>query len=83
VGGGFDASQAFSGTLDEVRLITRVLTQAEIDLLAPRDGTPPSPPATLSAVANGSDVDLRWGAANDADSGISAYQIRRGASPVP
>ncbi|MDH3293603.1 MAG: S8 family serine peptidase, partial [Acidimicrobiia bacterium] len=81
VGGGFDPGQAFSGSLDEVRLFTRVLTQAEIDLLALRDGTPPSPPATLSAVANGSDVDLTWGAADDADSGISAYQIRRGTTP--
>jgi hypothetical protein len=34
VGGGFISSQAFSGSLDEARLYTRVLTPTEIADLA-------------------------------------------------
>ena len=34
VGGGFTSAQAFSGSLDEVRFYTRVLTPTEIAALA-------------------------------------------------
>ena len=34
VGGGFNSSQALSGSLDEVRFYTRVLTPTEISALA-------------------------------------------------
>ena len=34
MGGGFQTSQLFDGTLDEIRLYNRVLTAAEIDRLA-------------------------------------------------
>ena len=78
VGGGFQAAQAFSGTLDEMRLYTRVLSAGEIAELAEADTTPPSAPPVLSATADVLRVDLAWTAADDPESGIGAYEIRRG-----
>ncbi|MDJ0924487.1 MAG: S8 family serine peptidase, partial [Acidimicrobiia bacterium] len=82
VGGGFDPTQAFVGSMDEVRLYTRILTNTEITDLAMQDGTPPTAPATLSAVANGPNVDLSWSAADDPESSVIAYEIRRGINPT-
>jgi hypothetical protein len=78
VGGGFQASQAFTGGLDDLRLYTRVLTAAEIAELAQADTTPPGAPSTLSAVTDLVRVDVEWAAAADPESGISAYEIWRG-----
>ena len=81
VGGGFQSVQAFSGTLDEVRLYTRVLSAAEIADLAEADTTPPSAPPVLSATADVLRIDLAWTAADDPESGIGAYEIWRGTAP--
>ena len=60
VGGGFDPTQAFQGSMDEVRLYTRVLSAAEIADLAEADTTPPDPPTGLSATAGDGEVSLDW-----------------------
>ena len=78
VGGGFQTAEAFSGTLDEVRLYTRVLSAAEIAELAAADTTPPSAPPALSATTDVLRIDLSWSAADDPESGITAYEIWRG-----
>ncbi len=75
--GGFQPAQAVAGGLDEVRLYTRALAVSEIEVLAQRDLTPPTAPASLDAVAVGSSIDLGWAPADDPDSGIGAYQVWR------
>jgi CubicO group peptidase (beta-lactamase class C family) len=41
------------------------------------DETPPTAPSPLTAIYNGSAIDLNWAAATDPDSGISLYEIWR------
>jgi fibronectin type 3 domain-containing protein/subtilisin family serine protease len=78
VGGGFQSAEAIDGAIDDVRVFTRLLTEEEVDALSLRDLTPPSAPATLSAAARASAVDLGWSASADAESGIDRYEIWRG-----
>src|SRR5579864_726869 len=73
----------FNGTIDEVRVYSRALSQADIqtDMNTPVAATtqpnPPSGPATLTAtVGNGAQADLSWSAATDT-SGIASYSIER------
>ena len=68
----------FFGTLDDLRLYTRVLSAAEIADLAGADTTAPGAPPTLSATTDVVRVDLAWEAAADLESGIAGYEIWRG-----
>ena len=78
VGGGFQSSQAFLGSLDDLSVYTRVLTDAEIAELADADTSPPTGPGSLTATADGLRIDLAWPAADDPESGIAGYEIWRG-----
>ena len=78
IGGLINPSEPFDGRLDDVRIYNRVLTNTEITALALLDGTPPTAPAGLTAVANGQRIDLDWLSAADPDSGIAAHRIYRG-----
>jgi fibronectin type 3 domain-containing protein len=52
--------------------------EAEVTTTATSDATPPSVPAAFSADAVSSDrVELTWSAAEDPESGISAYRVYR------
>jgi hypothetical protein len=56
VGGGFDPTQASAGTMDEVRLYSRLLSDAEIADLAGRGASVPAAPAPgFSVVFSGDD----------------------------
>ncbi|MFQ6026689.1 MAG: LamG-like jellyroll fold domain-containing protein [Dehalococcoidia bacterium] len=79
----------YDGVLDDVRLYGRALSAQEVSDLFngntgggdPNDTTPPSAPTNLVATANGEDVDLSWSAADDADSGVTSYNIYRDTTP--
>jgi fibronectin type 3 domain-containing protein len=73
------ASNFFAGTVDDVRIYSRVLTASEVAGLIQTDSTPPSAPA-LSGSASGQNVQLSWTAASDPQSGINQYRIYRGTS---
>src|SRR6185369_10531618 len=74
----------FAGTIDEVRIYNRALSQAEIqsDMNTPigtvvSDTTPPSAPTSLSATAVGSSqINLSWTAATD-NVGVAGYRVER------
>jgi concanavalin A-like lectin/glucanase superfamily protein len=84
IGGDSFYGQRFTGTIDEVRIYKRALTQAEIqaDMAAPlvvpaSDTTPPSAPETLASLAfSGTTIKLSWGAASD-DVGVVRYRLER------
>ena len=44
------------------------------------DTTPPSIPVSLSAVANGQEIELSWTSSTDPESGVSGYKLYRGTS---
>jgi len=75
---------AFIGTIDEMRIYNRALTQAEIqaDMNSsaggpPPDTTPPSAPTGLSATAvSTSQINLTWTASTD-NVGVTGYRVER------
>jgi fibronectin type 3 domain-containing protein len=79
-----EAADHWSGTIDEVRIYNRVLSQVEIqaDMVtpvggAPGDTTPPTAPDNLSATAlSSSQINLSWTAATD-NVGVAGYQVER------
>jgi hypothetical protein len=76
----------FAGTIDEVRLYNRALSQTEIqsDMNTPIGGAPPPadtiPPTTPSGLtataASASQINLAWTASTD-DVAVTGYQIER------
>ncbi len=83
VGNNGDLDDPFAGQIDEVRLYSRALSQAEIqaDMNAPigssADTAPPTAPTNLVATAaSSSQVDLTWAAATD-NVGVASYQVER------
>lgn len=70
------ASQFFAGTVDDVRIYHRVLSNAEITALAQSDPTPPGS-AVLTASLSGQAALLAWTTAVDPESGVSRYRIYR------
>ncbi|TME31075.1 MAG: DUF1929 domain-containing protein [Chloroflexi bacterium] len=71
----------FPGTIDELRLYNRALSQAEIQTdmntaIAPTPDTqPPSAPTQLNATtASGSQINLSWTASTD-NVGVTGYQV--------
>ncbi len=71
---------ALDGTVDDVRLYARALSESEVAQLAAPvpDTTPPSAPTSLSATAvSTTQVDLAWVTALDAESGIASYIVER------
>jgi chitodextrinase len=76
----------FNGVIDEVRIYSRALTQAEIqaDMNTPLGGggtggdtQAPTAPASLSATAAGtSQINLSWSASTD-NVGVAGYRIER------
>lgn len=82
VGGGFDPAQALAGSLDEVYVYRRVLSESEIvDLASPAlDATPPTAPSGLAASNGAPAIQLDWSPADDPESGVAAYRIHRATS---
>ncbi|HEY5651269.1 MAG TPA: LamG-like jellyroll fold domain-containing protein, partial [Acidimicrobiia bacterium] len=83
VGGGFDPTQAFAGSLDDARFYRRLLTEAEVRDLAGMgvagiDTTPPTPPTGLTAVAADSQITLDWN--NNPEPDLAGYTIHRSTS---
>jgi fibronectin type 3 domain-containing protein len=83
VGGGFDTSQSFVGTMDEVRLYERVLSASEITDLAGLgepvlDTSPPAPPVGLAAAAGDGEVSLEWVDNDEPD--LASYTVYRSAT---
>ena len=73
----------FNGTIDEVRIYNRALSQSEIqsDMNTPlgtgvSDTQPPSAPATLAAAASATQITLSWTTSTD-NVGVTAYQVER------
>ena len=80
VGGGFDPTQAFAGSLDEVRFYDRVLTADEVadraGLGAPLlDFDPPVAPTGLAAVADSSQIVLDWN--DNTEDDLASYTVHR------
>jgi hypothetical protein len=78
-------SDRLNGTIDEVRIYNRALTQAEIQFDMntpiggglPSDTTPPTAPVSLQATAtSSSEISLNWTASTDAG-GVTGYQVER------
>jgi hypothetical protein len=70
-------AQQFGGNIDEARIYTKALTQAEIAILV----SMVQPPATtFAAGATGSQVTMTWNAASNAGSVPVVYTILRGTS---
>jgi len=74
---------AFNGTIDEVRIYNRALSQAEIqaDMATPLSGTPdttpPTAPSALAATAtSATQINLAWSASTD-NVGVSGYRVER------
>jgi RHS repeat-associated protein len=75
---------AFSGTIDEVRIYNRALTQGEVqtDMATPAstppgDTTPPTAPSGLGATAvSASQINLAWTASTD-NLGVTGYRVER------
>lgn len=70
--------QYFNGTVDQIRIYSRALSDSEVAGLAQIDATPPSGVSNLSAAVSGQIVTLSWNAASDTESGIATYRIHRG-----
>ena len=77
-------NNTFSGTLDDVRIYTRVLSAAEVvtDMNTPvsppgPDTTPPTAPGTPTATAvNPTQINLTWTTATD-NVGVTGYRVER------
>ncbi|MEA3287347.1 MAG: FG-GAP-like repeat-containing protein, partial [Candidatus Marinimicrobia bacterium] len=71
------AADLFNGTLDDIRLYNRQLSQDEISTLFSEDGWDPTPknPQNLTATAENEAVMLTWDANPEAD--IAGYHIYR------
>jgi fibronectin type 3 domain-containing protein len=83
IGGDSLYGQFFNGRIDEVRVYSRALTQAEIQTdmntavggAPPADTTPPTAPASLVATPfNSSRIDLSWTASTD-NVGVTGYMV--------
>lgn len=72
------AEQYFAGTIDEVRVHSRALSDFEIATLYQYGKLPPSAPIGVAAVPSGETNILSWVAANDFETGVIAYRIYRG-----
>ena len=87
--GRYYASNAggWNGGIDEVRLYNRALTALEVSSIynyvgGPPDTTPPSIPATVSAVAVSSTlINVSWSASTD-NVGVTGYQVYRNGTLV-
>ena len=83
IGNSYNFSRGFSGTIDEVIIYKRALSEQEVaDLFnsyqAPPDTTPPTTPQDLTAaVVSETQIDITWQAASDPESGINHYSIYR------
>jgi RHS repeat-associated protein len=73
----------FPGTIDEVRIYNRALSQAEIQAdmavsaSTPPDGTAPSAPSALTASAvSQTEIDLSWTASTD-NVAVAGYRVER------
>ena len=81
---GFPGTFNFIGTVDDVRIYSRALTQAQIqaDMLTPVGGgtgdtTPPTVPTGLAATAvSSTQINLSWTASTD-NVGVTGYQVFR------
>ena len=82
IGGGFDPAQALTGSLDEVYVYRRILSESEIvDLASPAlDATPPTAPSGLAASNGAPAIQLDWSPADDPETGVAAYRIYRATS---
>ncbi len=77
-------NNTFSGTLDDVRIYTRILSAAEVvtDMNTPvsppgPDTTPPTAPGTPTATAvNATQINLTWTTATD-NVGVTGYRVER------
>ena len=84
IGGNSVWGEYFSGQIDEVRVYSRALSQAEIQTdmntaiaITPSDTIPPTAPANLTAAAaSSSQINLAWTASTD-NVGVTGYQIER------
>jgi hypothetical protein len=75
----------FDGLIDDVRIYSRALTPAEIEIdmhqpVPPEDKTPPSAPGALSANGFVTSASLSWGAASD-DVQLVHYNLYRSTTP--
>src|SRR5262249_16779407 len=80
---GFPGNFNFNGRIDEVRIYSRALTQAEIqvDMNTPvgaaADPVPPTTPTNVTATAiTGNQVDLTWSPSTD-NVGVTGYRLVR------
>ena len=82
IGGNTYSTEFFSGLIDEVRIYSRALSQAEIqtDMATPigaSDTTPPSTVTGLTATAvSATQINLSWAAATD-NVGVTGYRVER------
>ena len=88
IGAWTDASEFFVGLIDEVRIYSRALSQAEVqaDMNTPVGGTgdvsAPSVPLGLTAAAQSySQINLSWSASTD-NVGVTGYRINRNGSAI-
>jgi fibronectin type 3 domain-containing protein len=81
-------TEYYQGTLDNVRLYGRVLSEAEVaqvmlDEQDVSDSTPPTTPTNVTALAESeSQIGLSWTAASDPQSGVSFYTVYRNGANV-
>lgn len=74
------ANSYFTGSLDEVAVYPKALSQAEVTQhysLGANDTQAPGQASGLKATVAGGDVTLTWGAAVD-DTAVTGYQVHRG-----
>jgi fibronectin type 3 domain-containing protein len=82
IGGDSIYGQYFTGTIDEIRIYNRALSQTEIqaDMNSPigsGGATPPTAPANLTATASGgTQINLTW-SASTSSIGIANYPVER------
>ncbi|MHA2068278.1 MAG: fibronectin type III domain-containing protein, partial [Candidatus Thorarchaeota archaeon] len=72
IGSDFVYNYRLNGALDDFRIYSRSLSEAEIqELYQPTPGTPPSAPTNVSATAGDEEVTISW----DSVSGATSYNI--------
>jgi RHS repeat-associated protein len=77
------AANSWEGVLDEPAVYSVALSEAQVrdHYEAGADGTPPAPPAAVTATAGDGEVVLDWRGSGDADA--AAYRVLRSAGGAP